>query len=92
MMAIVFAVVSSFNSVGVSVYQEQLFKVKENKRENFVGNINIESYFLILESILFPKTYNRYLCMMNHKICSVVTSSLNNFLIVFSFRTFIVDT
>ena len=26
-MAIVFAVVSSFNSVGVSVYQEQLFKV-----------------------------------------------------------------
>ena len=28
MMAIVFAVVSSFNSVGVSVYQEQLFKVR----------------------------------------------------------------
>ena len=28
MMAIVFAVVSSFNSVGVPVYQEQLFKVK----------------------------------------------------------------
>lgn len=27
-MAIVFAVVSSFNSVGVSIYQEQLFKVK----------------------------------------------------------------
>ena len=27
-MAIVFAVVSSFNSVGVSVYQEQLFKVR----------------------------------------------------------------
>ena len=26
-LAIVFAVVSSFNSVGVSVYQEQLFKV-----------------------------------------------------------------
>ena len=29
-MAIVFAVVSSFNSVGVSIYQEQLFKVKKN--------------------------------------------------------------
>ena len=27
-MAIVFAVVSSFNSVGVSIYQEQLFKVR----------------------------------------------------------------
>ena len=27
-MALVFALVSSFNSVGVSVYQEQLFKVK----------------------------------------------------------------
>merc|ERR1712241_1135395 len=33
MMAIVFAVVSSFNSVGVSVYQEQLFK---NSGENFL--------------------------------------------------------
>jgi len=32
-MAIVFAVVSSFNSVGVSVYQEQLFK---NSGENFL--------------------------------------------------------
>ena len=28
LMALVFAVVSSFNSVGVSVYQEQLFKVE----------------------------------------------------------------
>ena len=27
MMAIIFALVSSFNSVGVSVYQETLFKV-----------------------------------------------------------------
>ena len=27
-MAIIFAVVSSLNSVGVSIYQEQLFKVK----------------------------------------------------------------
>ena len=26
--AVVFAIVSSFNSVGVSIYQEQLFKVK----------------------------------------------------------------
>merc|ERR1711936_149612 len=32
-MAIIFAVVSSFNSVGVSVYQEQLFK---NSGENFL--------------------------------------------------------
>lgn len=32
-MAIVFAVVSSFNSVGVSIYQEQLFK---NSGENFL--------------------------------------------------------
>merc|ERR1712122_146275 len=32
-MAVVFAVVSSFNSVGVSVYQEQLFK---NSGENFL--------------------------------------------------------
>ena len=29
MMALVFALVSSFNSVGVSVYQEQLFKVQK---------------------------------------------------------------
>ena len=33
MMAIVFAVVSSFNSVGVSVYQEQLFKVYSQKHK-----------------------------------------------------------
>ena len=37
MMAIVFAVVSSFNSVGVSVYQEQLFKVKENKQKEKIS-------------------------------------------------------
>merc|ERR1712228_569764 len=45
MMAIVFAVVSSFNSVGVSVYQEQLFK---NSGENFLD----QQFWLYLYGML----------------------------------------
>ena len=51
MMAIVFAVVSSFNSVGVSVYQEQLFKVKRKQKRKFLSIDTVMSccqYYQIL--------------------------------------------
>ena len=45
-MAIVFAVVSSFNSVGVSIYQEQLFKVIDT----FILNQAFADLFLLQNS------------------------------------------